>query len=138
MATQVWRRQHPRRVRYVTSGPPRDLVGLRDMRQVENPYQRRMIRELEERDAKKFAAGHAADFNYVVEERFPEDINVPRNQKLDYYLRKGFEAAKNDLFGHAYYYFMEAMKKAKTASEAHRYNESALSNLKEWRRVYGS
>lgn len=61
---------------------------------------------------------------------------MPKNQSIDYYLRKAFEAAQNDLHGHAYWYYMEAIKKAKSPATARRYEQCAESNLRDWRRVY--
>ena len=134
---ETWRRKHVRKVRYVTSGPPRDIVGIRDMRAIDNPYQRIMIKRLQQRDATKLIAGHEVDAIPESEGKLPAPIEIPRNQKLDYYLIRGFEAAKSALHDHAYWYFSEAAKKSKTVRDARRYTECAEANLKEWRRIYG-
>ena len=134
---EVWRRKHVRKVRYVASGPPRDIVGIRDMRAIDNPYQRRMIEQLQQRDAMKFVAGHEVDATPEHEGKLPEPIEIPRNQRLDYYLIRAFEAARSALHGHAYWYFMEAVAKSKSPHDMRRYTECAEANLKEWRRIYG-
>lgn len=133
----TWYKQHVHPKKYVTSGQPRDLVGLNDMRSIENPYQRQQIMERRRHDDAKFLAGHEVDNK--PERQYPDPQppeTMPKNQGIEYYINKGFEAAKNEMHGHAYYYFTEAVNKAKTPREKMRWNEAAQANLKEWRRTY--
>lgn len=133
----TWYKQHVHPKRYITSGPPRDLVGLRDMGAIENPYQRREIMERRRVDDRKFAAGHEVDS--APERQYPDPQppeTMPNNQGIEYYINKGFEAARNEMHGHAYYYFTEAVNKAKTLREKARWGEAAQANLKAWRAEY--
>ena len=128
---ETWGRKRARHRRYIVSGPPRDIVGLYDDKQIDNYYQRITIRELKERDSFKFLG--------TKDERPPEELplplleqKIPNNQPLMFYHRRGTNAARLHQWGLAYWYFIWAAKKSKTHTQRKRYEEAAWSNLKTW------
>ncbi len=132
----TWPRKHAKRKKFIQSGPPRDIVGLRDLRQIGNPYQRDVIEELEKRDNYRSLGSKTERHN--PELPFPEEIPIPNNQKMMWYVSTGMEFASLHQFGKAYWYFTVAAYKARLKgrmSTEVRYLQSAASNLNEWRSV---
>lgn len=128
---KTWDRKRAKKKRFITSGPPRDIVGERDMRSIDNPYQRDNIRDLERRDKEK-SFGVNKETNEE-ELPVPPEIVIPNNQPLHWYSGMGMEKAHLHQFGQAFRYFLAAAQKAKTNRERVRYQQSAESNLKTWR-----
>lgn len=128
---ETWGRKRAKLRRFHISGPPRDIVGMRDMRDIDNYYQRDTIRGLLERDEQKFLG--SKDEVPEKEQPLPPELRIPNNQPLKWYARKAMTSARLHYWGDAYWYFIWCIKKANTYSKGVRYEQSALANLKSWR-----
>ncbi len=128
---KTWDRKRAKKKRFITSGPPRDIVGERDMLSIDNPYQRDSIRDLERRDREKSFGVNKEEIEEELS--IPPEMVIPNNQPLLWYASMGMDKARLHKFGQAFHYFLIAARKAKTNREKDRYQQSAESNLKAWR-----
>jgi hypothetical protein len=132
---QTWGRKHFTHKKYVLSGPPRDIVGIRDdaSPELSNPFQRDKIRSLAARDRRKLLAGHDAEVDRST--ALPPEIDILTRRTVEYYARQAREHAHAKLWGEAYWYWMAASQGRRLRpSESARYVECASSCLREWRR----
>lgn len=133
---ETWKKKHAVPVKFHLSGPPRDIVGLRDMRHIDNRYQRQHILELRERDNFKFLGTKDEE---PQPEQFPEkpDKPIPTNQKMVWYEMKAVDHVQARMPGIAYWYLQEGIKKARTVRDRRRLEQWAQSVLQTWRKKVG-
>lgn len=133
---EIWEIKHVVAPKFHLSGPPRDIVGIYDNRYIDNPYQLKHIKELEERDRRKFIGDK--NFEYKDESQFPPKPDMPNNQRASWYERKAQEAHLRHENGDAYWYYEEAANKTKNSyTSKRRLREAARSHLKVWRVKHG-
>lgn len=128
---KTWGKKHVKKKRFVVSGPPRDMVGLKDHYFLDSVWQKRHIRELEERDLFRSlnARKEFADKDLPV----PDEVDIPNNQPRQWYAGQGMDFARREIFNRAFWFFVVAANKARNLNERDRYLQSADANLQSWR-----
>ncbi len=134
---QTWGRKTAKHRRYVTSGPPRDIVGIRDQENIHNPYQRKELEQIEGQHQEKFLGSK----DHKIPDSIIPPLNgriVPRRSAL-WYAGRAANAAKQRDFAYAYHLFLAASNvKKNTIAQARRWMASADSNLKHYQRQVGN